>query len=103
MPCGFAAGHRLGTMKTSDFDYYLPQEQIAQTPIEPRDASRLMVLDRAGGRIEHRHFRDIGEHLRAGDVLVFNQTRVIPARMYGKKIPTGGRVELLLLRREADQ
>lgn len=90
-------------MKTSDFDYYLPPEQIAQKPIEPRDASRLLILDRASGTITHRHFRDIGDYLTAGDVLVFNQTRVIPARMYGQKLPTGGKVELLLLRREGDQ
>lgn len=90
-------------MKTSDFDYYLPPEQIAQTPIEPRDASRLLVLDRSGGRIEHRHFRDIGHYLRPGDVLVFNQTRVIPARLHGRKEPTGGRIEFLLLRREGEQ
>ena len=90
-------------MKTSDFDYFLPPEQIAQTPIEPRDASRLLILNRANGQIEHRHFRDIGEFLRPGDVLVFNQTRVIPTRLYGRKIPSGGKVELLLLRREADQ
>lgn len=90
-------------MKTSDFDYYLPPEQIAQTPIEPRDASRLLVLDRASSRIEHRRFRDIGEYLHPGDVLVFNQTRVIPARLHGYKVPTGGRIEFLLLRREGDQ
>jgi S-adenosylmethionine:tRNA ribosyltransferase-isomerase len=90
-------------MKTSDLDYYLPPEQIAQTPIEPRDASRLLVLDRASGRIEHRHFRAIGEYLRPGDVLVFNQTRVIPARLHGHKVPTGGQIEFLLLRREGDQ
>ncbi len=90
-------------MKTSDFDYNLPPEQIAQTPIEPRDASRLMILDRADGSIEHRVFRDVGEFLRPGDVLVFNQTRVIPARLHGHKIKTGGKVEFLLLRREGDQ
>jgi S-adenosylmethionine:tRNA ribosyltransferase-isomerase len=90
-------------VKTSDFDYYLPPEQIAQTPLEPRDASRLLVLDRASGHIEHRHFRDIGHYLRPGDVLVFNQTRVIPARLHGHKEPTGGQIEFLLLRREGDQ
>jgi len=90
-------------MKTSDFDYHLPPEQIAQTPIEPRDASRLLVLDRASNRTEHRHFRDIGSYLRPGDLLVFNQTRVIPARLHGRKVPTGGRVEFLLLRREGKQ
>ncbi|HDH09320.1 MAG TPA: tRNA preQ1(34) S-adenosylmethionine ribosyltransferase-isomerase QueA, partial [Chloroflexi bacterium] len=84
-------------MKTSDFDYQLPEELIAQTPIEPRDASRLMVLDRAKGTIEHRIFRDIVEYLRPGDILVCNQSRVIPARLFGRKVPTGGKVELLLL------
>jgi S-adenosylmethionine:tRNA ribosyltransferase-isomerase len=89
-------------LNTSDFDYDLPPERIAQTPIEPRDASRLMVLDRATGAIEHRRFREIGDYLQPGDVLVFNDTRVIPARLYGRKIPSGGKVELLLLaRREA--
>jgi S-adenosylmethionine:tRNA ribosyltransferase-isomerase len=89
-------------MNTSDFDYHLPEEQIAQTPVEPRDAARLLVLDRAAGTIEHRHFRDIGEYLRAGDVLVFNQTRVIPARLRGRKVPSGGQVEFLLLQRLGD-
>ncbi|MBN1311508.1 MAG: tRNA preQ1(34) S-adenosylmethionine ribosyltransferase-isomerase QueA [Anaerolineae bacterium] len=90
-------------MKTSDFDYYLPPEQIAQIPIEPRDASRLLVLDRSSGRTEHRYFRDIGTYLRSGDLLVFNQTRVIPARLHGRKVPTGGRIEFLLLCREDEQ
>jgi S-adenosylmethionine:tRNA ribosyltransferase-isomerase len=90
-------------MKTSDFDYALPPEQIAQTPIEPRDASRLLILNRADASLTHRHFRDIGEYLHDGDVLVSNQTRVIPARLRGHKLPSGGRVEFLLLRREADQ
>ncbi len=90
-------------MKTSDFDYDLPPEQIAQTPIEPRDASRLMVLNRADGSITHRVFRDISEYLHPGDMLVFNQTRVIPARLHGRKVATGGKVEFLLLRREADR
>ena len=87
-------------MKTGDFDYFLPPEQIAQTPIEPRDAARLLVLHRAAGTLEHRHFRDIGAYLKPGDALVFNQTRVIPARLHGYKIPTGGKVEFLLLRRD---
>ena len=86
-------------MKTSDFDYNLPPELIAQTPIQRRDASRLLVLDRQSGRIEHSVFREIGGYLRAGDVLVLNETRVIPARLYARKVPGGGRVELLLLRR----
>src|SRR4026209_2615195 len=85
-------------MKTSDFDYHLPESSIAQTPAEPRDSSRLFVLHRDTGHIEHRIFRDVGEYLSAGDLLVLNQTRVIPARIYARK-ETGGRVELLLLRR----
>lgn len=84
-------------MKTSDFDYDLPSEYIAQTPIEPRDSSRLLILDRTQGSLEHAHFRDLGHYLRKGDVLVLNQTRVIPARLFAHKIPSGGRVELLLL------
>jgi len=85
-------------MKTADFDYDLPESAIAQTPLEPRDASRLLVLHRSTGELEHRKLREIGEYLRAGDLLVLNQTRVIPARLFARK-PTGGRVELLLLRR----
>jgi S-adenosylmethionine:tRNA ribosyltransferase-isomerase len=87
-------------VKTSDFDYHLPQEFIAQTPVEPRDASRLLVLHRATGKIEHFRFRDLGRFLEAGDILVLNRTRVIPARIYARKVSTGGRVELLLLHRE---
>ena len=86
-------------MKTSDFDYSLPSEFIAQTPVEPRDRSRLMVLNRGDGSIEHRRFSDITDYLRDGDVLVFNDSRVIPARLAGKKVGSGGRVEILLLRR----
>jgi len=85
-------------MKTSDFDYNLPESSIAQTPAEPRDSSRLLVLHRDTGELEHRIFRDVSDYLRAGDLLVLNQTRVIPARIYARK-ETGGRVELLLLRR----
>jgi S-adenosylmethionine:tRNA ribosyltransferase-isomerase len=85
-------------MKTSDFDYKLPESSIAQTPAEPRDSSRLLVLHRDTGEIEHRIFRDIGAYLHAGDLLVLNQTRVIPGRIFARKA-TGGRVELLLLRR----
>lgn len=84
-------------MKTTDFDYELPPELIAQTPIEPRDASRLLVVDRASGRLTHRIFRDIGEYLHPGDLLVANESRVIPARLRARKVPTGGKVELLLL------
>ena len=85
-------------MKTSDFDYNLPESSIAQTPVEPRDSSRLLVLQRDTMKLEHRVFREIGDYLQAGDLLVLNQTRVIPARIYARK-ETGGRVELLLLRR----
>lgn len=84
-------------MKTALFDYELPPEAIAQTPVEPRDSSRLLVLHRATGKIEHRHFRDIGEYLLAGDLLVANDTRVIPARLSARK-ETGGRVEIFLLK-----
>ena len=84
-------------MKTSDFDYYLPEELIAQTPIEPRDSSRLMVVDRVKGTIEHRHFYDIEYYLKPGDVLVYNDSRVIPARLRGRRWDTAGGIELLLL------
>ena len=86
-------------MKTSDFDYHLPVELIAQSPIEPRDSSRLMVLTRRTASIEHRCFHDITDYLRDGDVLVFNNSRVIPARLKGKRAGSGGTVEVLLLRR----
>lgn len=85
-------------MNTSDFFYELPQELIAQTPLEPRDSSRLMVLDRNSGRVEHRIFRDIIEYLNEGDCLILNNTRVIPARIYGVKKETGAVVEFLLLK-----
>ncbi|MCX7670476.1 MAG: tRNA preQ1(34) S-adenosylmethionine ribosyltransferase-isomerase QueA [Anaerolineae bacterium] len=84
-------------MKVSDFDYDLPPELIAQTPIEPRDASRLLVVERATGQLSHRRFRDLLEYLRPGDLLVGNDSRVIPARLHGVK-PTGGAVEIFLLR-----
>lgn len=84
-------------MKTSDFYYDLPQELIAQTPIEPRDASRLMVLNKETGKIEHRIFRDLIEYLTDKDCLILNDTRVIPARIYGTKEETGAYVEFLLL------
>lgn len=86
-------------MKTSDFYYDLPQELIAQHPIEPRDASRLLVYDRKTGKTEHRHFYDITDYLTENDVLVINNTRVIPARIYGKGRETGCRVEFLLHKR----
>ena len=85
-------------MKTSDFDYHLPEGYIAQTPLEPRDSSRLLVLNRRTGAMEHRNFHQIGDYLAPGDLLVLNQTRVLPARIYARKA-TGGKVELLLLRR----
>jgi S-adenosylmethionine:tRNA ribosyltransferase-isomerase len=86
-------------MKTSDFDYNLPLELIAQSPVEPRDHSRLMVLNREDGSIEHRRFFEIVDYLRDGDVMVFNDSRVIPARLKGRKVGSGGGVEILLLRR----
>ncbi|GAP10450.1 S-adenosylmethionine--tRNA ribosyltransferase-isomerase [Bellilinea caldifistulae] len=88
-------------MRTSDFDYYLPPERIAQHPIEPRHNARLLVYDRKTGKMDHRIFYDLPEYLNAGDVLVINQTRVIPARIFGFK-PSGGKVEILLLKRESD-
>jgi len=84
-------------MKLSDFMYDLPEERIAQTPVEPRDHSRLMVIHRDTGEIEHRHFYDIIDYLNPGDCLVINETKVIPARLYGER-PTGGAVEVLLLK-----
>jgi S-adenosylmethionine:tRNA ribosyltransferase-isomerase len=83
-------------VKTADFDYFLPPERIAQTPVEPRHAARLLVIDRARTELEHRVFWELGQKLDPGDLLVINQTRVIPARIFAHK-PTGGRVELLLL------
>ncbi len=85
-------------MKTSDFDYILPPECIAQQPVEPRHASRLLVLNRSNSTLKHTTFWDIADYLQPGDILVINQTRVIPARIFGRK-PTGGKVELLLLNR----
>lgn len=88
-------------LRTADFDYHLPPQLIAQTPVEPRDAARLLVLPRNGGPPQHRRFADIIDYLPAGCVLVLNRSRVLPARLYGRREPGGGRVELLLLRREA--
>ena len=85
-------------MKTSDFYYDLPQEYIAQTPIEPRDHSRMMVLHRDSDDIEHRHFYDIIDYLSEGDTLIVNDSRVIPARIYGYKEDTGAKIEFLLLK-----
>lgn len=85
-------------LKTTDFDYYLPEELIAQTPVYPRDSSRLLVYNRKKDSIEHKHFYDIIDYLKEGDVLVRNNTKVLPARMYAKT-PHGGKVEILLLKR----
>lgn len=87
-------------MKTSDFDYYLPEELIAQTPVEPRDSSRLLVYDRKTESIEHKIFRDIYDILKPGDLLVVNNTKVLPARIYGQT-EHGGKVEILLLKRRS--
>ncbi len=86
-------------MKTEDFDYNLPESLIAQHPIEPRDASRLLVLHKDTGKIEHKIFKDITQYLKEGDTLVLNDTRVIPARLFGVKKGTGAKVEILLLKR----
>ena len=80
------------------YDYFLPEELIAQSPIEPRDSSRLLVYHRDNQSIEHKVFRDITEYFRKGDVLVINNTKVLPARLYGKK-ETGADIEVLLLKR----
>ena len=87
----------------SDFYYDLPEELIAQTPIEPRSASRMMCIDRGSGEIQHRHFYELGELLREGDLLVMNDSRVIPARLYGEKIPTGSFIEFLLLEQKGEK
>ena len=89
-------------MKTHDFFYELPEELIAQTPLEQRDASRLMVLDRRSGEVTHRHFYDVIDYLQPGDCLVMNDSRVLPARLLGHR-PTGGAVEVLLLRDLGDK
>ena len=90
-------------MKTSDFYYDLPEELIAQTPVEPRNSSRLMVLPRNGGEIEHKHFYDLPEFLKPGDCLVLNNTRVLPARLYGTREDTGAVVEFVLLRQHGNK
>lgn len=87
-------------MKTSDFNYDLPKELIAQSPIEPRDASRLLVYKREENLIEHRHFYDITDYLRKGDLLVINNTKVIPARLFGKREGCEGKIEIFLLKRK---
>lgn len=85
-------------MKTDDFDYYLPEELIAQTPLQKRDSSRLLVLDKESGDIEHKHFSDIVDYLQEGDVLVLNDTKVLPARLIGVKEETNAVIEVLLLK-----
>lgn len=89
----------MNTLKTSDFDYNLPEERIAQTPVEPRDHSRLLVYDRKDGSIRHLHFYDLPRFLTPQDILVVNETKVIPARLLGEKEDTGVPVEILLLKR----
>lgn len=90
-------------MKKSDFYYDLPEERIAQTPIEPRNASRMMAVDRNTGAILHKHFYDLEDLLRPGDLLVLNDSRVLPARLYGEKVGTGSFVEFLLLTQHGDK
>ena len=89
-------------MKTADFDYELPQELIAQDPLEQRDSSRLLILDKKTGERTHRIFHDISDYLHEGDCLVINNTKVIPARLIGEREGTGGKVEVLLLKRKTD-
>lgn len=89
-------------MKVEDFDYDLPEELIAQTPLEKRDASRLLVLDKKSGELEHRHFYDIIDYLEEGDTLVLNNTKVLPARLIGEKEETKAVIEILLLKNIAD-
>ncbi len=85
-------------MKTDDFDFYLPEELIAQTPLDKRDNSRMLVLDKESGNINHKHFSDIIDYLDSNDVLVLNDTKVIPARLYGVKEDTGAVIEILMLK-----
>ena len=87
-------------MKKSDFYYNLPEELIAQTPVTPRDHSRLMVVDRESGAITHRHFYNLCDILQKGDLLVMNDSRVLPARLYGEKVDNGTFIEFLLLGRK---
>ncbi len=89
-------------MKTEDFDFYLPEDLIAQTPLKQRDSSKLLVLDKKTGEIEHKHFTDIIDYLKKGDVLVLNDTKVIPARIIGVKEETNAVIELLLLKDEGN-
>jgi S-adenosylmethionine:tRNA ribosyltransferase-isomerase len=85
-------------MRLSDFDYDLPRELIAQKPVQPRDYSRLLILDKRTGQIGHKYFYDLPDILEAGDVLVLNNSKVIPARLVGRREKTGGQVEVFLLR-----
>lgn len=85
-------------MRVEDYDFNLPEELIAQTPLEKRESSRLMVIDKLTGELEHRHFYDLKEYLKPGDVLVLNDTKVLPARLYGKKVDTDAGIEILLLK-----
>ena len=87
-------------MKTSDFDYYLPEELIAQTPIKNRDESKLLILDKKTGDVEHKHFKDIIDYLIPGDILVLNDTKVLPARLFGIKEETNAVIEFLMLKEE---
>ena len=87
-------------MQTKDFYFDLPQEQIAQDPLEERSGSKLLILDKESGKREHKIFRDIKEYLKSGDCLVLNNTKVIPARLIGEKEGTGAKIELLLLKRK---
>lgn len=90
-------------LQTSDFDYDLPSEYIAQTAADPRDSARLLIIHRTTGQLEHRIFRDLPEYLRPGDALVLNQTRVIPARLRAVKVPSGGAAEILLVQKLDDR
>ena len=90
-------------MKKSDFYYNLPEELIAQTPIEPRDHSRLMQIDRNTGEIQHKHFYDLYDILQPGDLLVMNDSRVLPARLYGEKVDNGTFIEFLLLEQKGEK
>ncbi len=99
---GYEGQAEIYTANINDFAYNLPEELIAQTPLEPRDSSRLLVVDRATSTLTHRVFSEIGAYLRPGDLLIANQSRVIPARLLGRRARSGGHVELLLLNERAD-
>ena len=89
-------------MKKTDFDFELPQELIAQTPLDKRDESRLLYLSRESGECKHHHFYELTDILKEGDLLVMNDSKVIPARLYGTKIPSGGAMQFLLLEQKAN-